>query len=107
MNDPRIKGYYMKESQKVISDFSPNKIDSYNSLTATDKRKMMDDAGYMSFLDKKNAIMTDENASIYDVMKFSQGGKDMGEERLKSLGKFSQGLSQVSELSKKIQEIET
>jgi hypothetical protein len=31
----------------------------------------------------------------------------MGEERLKSLGKFSQGLSQVAELSKKVQETET
>jgi hypothetical protein len=48
--------------------------------------------------------MQDENASIYDVMKYSQGGKDMGEERLKSLAKFSQGLSQIADLSKAINE---
>lgn len=51
--------------------------------------------------------MNDENSSIYDVMKYSQGGKDMGEERLKSLGKFSQGLSQIADLSKAIDETDT
>jgi len=51
--------------------------------------------------------MEDENANIYDIMKYSQGGKDMGEERLKSLGKFSQALSQISDLSKRIQETDT
>ena len=57
--------------------YKPSQIDSFNSLTATDKKKMMNDPKYTNFLDQKNAVMTDENASIFDVMKFSQGGKDM------------------------------
>lgn len=85
----------------------PADIEYFNSATATDKKKLQSNPQYQSFQESKNAVMTDPNADIYDVMKYSQWGKDMWEERLKSLGKFSQWLSQVAELSKKVQEIET
>ena len=85
----------------------PSDIDYFNSATATDKKKLSSNPQYIDFNNKKSIVMSDPNADIYEVMRYSQGGKDMGEERLKSLGKFSQGLSQVAELSKKIQETET
>lgn len=85
----------------------PSDIDFFNSATATEKKKLSTNPQYVDFNNKKSIVMGDPNADIYEVMKFSQGGKDMWEERLKSLGKFSQGLSQVAELSKKIQETTT
>jgi len=85
----------------------PSDIDYFNSATATDKKKLSSNPQYVDFNNKKSAVMWDPNADIYEVMQYSQGGKDMWEERLKSLGKFSQGLSQVAELSKKVQETTT
>ncbi len=81
---------------------TPSSIDYFNSATPTDKKKLQSDPNFQSFQTTKQTVMNDENASIFDVMKYSQGGKDMGEERLKSLGKFSQGLSQIADLSKAI-----
>jgi len=95
------------DGTKAQSWYSPAKIDRWNSATAADKKKLSQDSEYSSFLDEKAQVMEDENANIYDIMKYSQGGKDMGEERLKSLGKFSQALSQISDLSKRIQETDT
>lgn len=86
---------------------TPANIEYFNSATATDKKKLQSNPQYQDFQNAKNTVMVDPNADIYDVMKYSQGWKDMGEERLKSLGKFSQWLSQVAELSKKIQETTT
>ena len=86
---------------------TPSSIDYFNSATPTDKKKLQSDPTFQSFQTTKSNVMNDENSSIYDVMKYSQGGKDMGEERLKSLGKFSQGLSQIADLSKAIDETDT
>jgi hypothetical protein len=86
---------------------TPSSIDYFNSATPTDKNKLQSDPTFQSFQTTKSNVMNDENSSIYDVMKYSQGGKDMWEERLKSLGKFSQGLSQIADLSKAIDETDT
>lgn len=90
------------KQQSQPKELTPALIENFNSLTATDKNKKQSDPTYIDFLNKKANVMNDENASIYDVMKYSQGWKDMWEERLKSLWKFSQALSQVEDLTKSI-----
>lgn len=96
------KNYIPKEKQLGPADF-----EAFNSLTPSEKTKKQSDQSYRQFQESKDSIMSDPNASIFDVMGYSKGGDRMGEERLKSLGKFGQALSQVSELQKALKDQST
>jgi len=62
---------------------------------------------FRKFIEDKNVIMSNPDASINDVLKYSQGGKDLDATRVQSLAKFGQSLEQISNLQKNIKKEDT
>jgi len=62
---------------------------------------------YQVFLDEKNKVMKDKNASIEEVMGYSQWGKDLTDTDTKTITKFSQALDQISWITEQIKKIKT
>lgn len=48
--------------------------------------------------------MSNPDAPFADVIKYSQGGKDLDSTRVQSLAKFGQSLQQVSDIQKNIKD---
>lgn len=109
-SEPKIWTYTISDKMRFSQapkTYDTTDISVFNSLTPSEKKKMQNDPNYNRFNDEKKQIMQDPDASIYDIMSYSEWGKDMWEERLKSLWKFWQALSQLTEIQKKITDTTT
>ena len=82
--------------------FTWTDIQVFNDLTPSEKAKKQSDPKFQSFIDAQNKVYTNPDASINDILEYSAWGKDLWETSIWQLSKFNQALSQVSELSKKI-----
>lgn len=84
--------------------YSTPDIAVYNSLTPSDTKKSQNNPLFRKFIEDKNAIMSNPDAPFADVIKYSQGGKDLDSTRVQSLAKFGQSLQQVSDIQKNIKD---
>ncbi len=112
-----IKGYYTTPEVKA---YQPQQVEKVSNLTLSDistfnnstyKPQAEKDKGtkqkYQSFLEEKSAIMKDKKADIYDIMEFSQGGKDLTDSDSKTITKFSQALDQIDGIQKQVKDMKT
>lgn len=59
---------------------------------------------FRKFIEDKNSVMSNPDAPFADIIKYSQGGKDLDSTRVQSLAKFGQSLQQVSDIQKNIKD---
>lgn len=88
-----------------IPDVDSVAIQTFNNSTfkpQKDLKTEAEKAQYKSFVEKKNAVMSDKNADIQDVLAYSAGGKDLTDTSIKSLTKFDQALNQLSSIQQQI-----
>lgn len=86
------------------TSFNDTDVRVFNSLTDSAKSKNQSNLKYQSFVEAQNEVYTNPDSNINDILKYSAWGKDLWETSIQQLSKFNQALSQVSELSKKINE---
>lgn len=90
-----------------IPDVDNVAIQQFNNSTFKPQKDLeteADKAQYKSFLDQKNAVMSDKNADIQDVLTYSAGGKELNADVIKSLTKFDQALAQIWTIQQQIEE---
>ncbi len=100
------------QKDKAGQDTSSSSINDadiavFNSLTNTDRNKYRTDPTYQKFIEEQKKVFTDPDANINDIAKYSAWWKDIWESMLTSLTKFWQALSQIWDLSKKIESEDT
>ena len=72
----------------------------YNNLTPSETAKMQNDPGFRNFITEKNAVMTDPNAPIEQILKYSAGApKEVDASFLTNLDKTNATLSQITNLN--------
>ena len=74
----------------------------FNSLTPSDKRKEQSNPDYVKFLNTKQDIMDNPDSDIYDVIKYSWGGKTLSPTQNENISKFTQALNSVWEIQNTI-----
>lgn len=77
-------------------------IRTFNDLTPSEKTKKQNDPKFIEFVNKQNQVYNNPDATITDILKYSAWWKELWETSIQQLSKFNQALSQVWELSKKI-----
>jgi hypothetical protein len=94
-------------SQK--SELDDSDIETFNNPTfkPADIKDSGVKAKYQKYVEEKNKLKSDKNASINDILRFSAGGKDLGAEEAKALSKFDQALGQIEGLQKSIKSMDT
>ena len=89
-----------KQSQQVtiadINKFNDNTFDPSKLKTTEDKQK------YQSFLESKQKVMTDKNASIQDIISYSAWWKELDATAITRLDKYSTVLWQLDWIQKQI-----
>lgn len=107
-----VTGYYNKTPLAQWAgasgwNYEPIDITVYNSMSPTDKKKTQNDPKYRAFLWDYNKVMTDKNAPIEDILRFSSWQSKMWDSESKSLDKFSQALQQISTMEEQIRTMDT
>jgi len=103
------KGLKPQASSQATA-ISSTDISTYNSSTfkpQTDLKTPQDKAKYAEFLKQKEAVMADKDADIFDILKYSAGGKDMTDTSIKSLEKFGWALDQLGTIQEQIKKMKT
>lgn len=78
-----------------------------NSATPTWLQKILKTPAWKNIVEEKNKVMSDPNAKIEDILKYSQWGKVINATSEQQLAKFWQALSWVWELQNSINNIDT
>lgn len=82
-------------------------IISYNSATPTQLAKVIQTSEWKAVINAKNKVMKDPNASIEDILKYSQWWARINQTSEQQLGKFKQAIDQVWSLKENINNIDT
>ena len=88
-------------SQVDIATFNSNTFKPESLDTKEDKEK------YATYLEQKNQVMSDKDADIVDIMKFSQWGKELTDSTIGSLTKFDSVINQLWWIQEQISSMET
>ncbi len=110
--DPKKRnmvGYYDPQQSQEQNQLTTSDIAVFNNTTykpQSEKDPVMKQK-FQQFLDNKNQVMKSKDASIEEVMAYSQWGKDLTDSDTKTITKFSQALDQIDGITKQIQKTKT
>lgn len=77
-------------------------IDYFNSMTPSEKTKQQSNPKFQEFIIKRQEIMDDPNADVYDVIKFSSWGKELTASQVESISKYTATLNSLWEIQETI-----
>lgn len=99
--------YALMNIQQENTTIGQSDIVAYNSATPTEKAKILKSKVWKQITEERNKVFSDPNASINDILSYSQWGKTINQTSEWQLYKFSQALNQVSDLQKEISNAST
>lgn len=106
LNDPNISWFYnntpLAGGNGTDSSFNATDIRVFNSLTPSEKAKKQNDPKFMNFVEQQNKIFSNPDIDLDELLKYSAWWGKLWETSKQQLSKFNQALSQVSELTDKI-----
>lgn len=103
-------GHFEYKWKAVDNEYKATDMMMYNNSTfkpQSDLKTKADKAKYEKFVEDKKNIMSDKNADIYDILKYSAWWKDLTDSTVTSLNKFDSVINQLSSIQEQIKKMKT
>lgn len=71
-------------------------------MTASERKKNQNNPQYQEFVDNYNRVMNDKDASIDEILRYSDGFKTLGDKESETLQKFDTVVQQLGDIQKQI-----
>lgn len=94
----QIKGFYDPTAWTI----EQVDIGVWNSMTASERKKNQNNPQYKEFVYNYQRVMSDQNASIEEILRYSDWFPKLGDKEWERLQKFSTALNQIGDLQKEI-----